>query len=81
MSDTSPPTPRDLGSPLTFAVEHAGGGCVLVVSLPVSHPSNWLGLPTMAVTPSLVADHVRQALARGWKPQESGPAFEVKVSA
>jgi hypothetical protein len=63
-------------SSMIFAVERADRpGTTLVVSLPWAHPSNWLGLPSGAVRPSMVADAIRCALAQGWQPSQPGPTF------
>ena len=67
-------------SPLSFVAELAeGSGALLVVKLPYAHPSNWFDLPGIAVTPGLVAESIRSALASGWKPGRSGPAFQVQA--
>lgn len=63
-------------TPLRFVVHRADRpGSVLVVSLPYAHPGNWLGLPSTAVRPVLVALAVRRALAAGWQPTRPGPPF------
>ena len=69
-------------SPLTLAVEQANSrGSVLVVDLPLPHPSNWMQIPSSGVTPAVVAALIRQALKAGWQPQVRGPQFrfEAKV--
>jgi hypothetical protein len=54
-------------SSLSFVVEKpTRPGGVLVVSTPWMHPGNWLGLPSGAVRPSLVASAITTALAKGW---------------
>jgi hypothetical protein len=64
-------------TPLSFVVEYAERqGAPLVVSLPHAHPGNWLGLPSAVVLPRTVAAAIKQALADGWEPAISGPAFE-----
>ncbi|WP_067832796.1 hypothetical protein [Actinomadura kijaniata] len=67
-------------SPLTFVVERVEEpGALLVVSLPCAHPANWVGLPSATVLPSTVAEGVRTALGRGWRPGRPGPAFRVTL--
>jgi hypothetical protein len=69
-------------TPLTFVVERAdASGAVMVVSLPVAHPRNWLGLQKMAVRPRVVAAAIRQGLAGGWLPMRAGPPFRLAVEA
>jgi hypothetical protein len=68
-------------TPLTFAVELMDAhGAVMVAALPVAHPSNWLGLPTTAVRPGLVASVIRDALAAGWMADRPGSPFTVTVT-
>ena len=69
-------------SGLTLAVEDATpeGGCVLVVSLGVAHPSNWLKLPSRGVTPGEVGEWVQRALILGWQPSEPGRQFLLSAS-
>src|SRR4051794_28118986 len=50
---------------LTFTVQHAGGGSVLVVTCDRPRPDNWLGRPGVIVTPAIVAACIREATA-GW---------------
>lgn len=67
-------------APLTFVAELAERpAAVLVVSLPFAHPSNWLGLPSGTVRPAMVAAAIRRALTGGWRPSESGPAFQLTL--
>ena len=55
-------------APLTFAVERAERpGALLVVSMPCAHPSNWMGLPSGVVLPSVVAHAVEMAVCQGWR--------------
>lgn len=69
-------------SPMTFAVELVGAsGRTLVVSLPWSHPGNWMGAPTGAVRPAMVARVIRLALAQGWRPEAPGSAFTLTLTA
>ncbi len=65
-------------SPVGFAAELAEDARqVLVVSYPVA----WLdsGPPdAVAITPRVVAASIREALARGWEPEQPGTAFAFK---
>jgi hypothetical protein len=65
-------------SNLALAIEGAdsAGGSVLVAELPGLHPSNWLDLPGISVTPKLVTRIIRQALEEGWQPGAQAPSFE-----
>jgi hypothetical protein len=63
---------------LTSAVQHADGdGAVLVVTCDEPRPDNWLGRPGAVVTPRLVAQAIRRALAAGWRPLAAGPVFHL----
>jgi hypothetical protein len=67
-------------SPLTFVVELVEQrGALLVVSLPVAHPGNRLGLPSRPVLPATVSAAVRRALAAGWQPSQPGAAFNLSL--
>jgi hypothetical protein len=69
-------------SPMIFAVESTGTlGQTLVVSLPWAHPGNWMGEPTGAVRPAMVAQAIRLALTRGWQPSARGSAFTLTLAA
>lgn len=49
---------------------------VLVVSLGVSRPDNWLSPHQTSVTPAVVREVIAGALANGWKPNgETKPFF------
>ena len=52
-------------SPLTFAVQPAAGGPVLVVSTAMAHPRNWMGQPAGGIRPAMVAEAVRRAVGSG----------------
>jgi hypothetical protein len=64
-------------SGLFLAVEDAAHpkGSVLVVSLGVAHPSNWLKRSSRAITPAEVSGWVRRALSLGWRPRAPGAQF------
>jgi hypothetical protein len=67
---------------LFLAVEDAAHpkGSVLVVSLGVAHPSNWLKLSSRAITPAEVSGWVRRALSLGWQPRAPGVQFFLSAS-
>lgn len=48
---------------------------VLVVDLGVSRPDNWIAPHQTGVTPGMVRDIIRRALAAGWSPLGAGPPF------
>lgn len=58
--------------PLSFEVERtdAGRHATLVVQLE----------PSAQVLPSTVANAVREALDRGWRPDRQGPPFVLEIS-
>jgi hypothetical protein len=69
-------------SPMTFAVESVDQrGRTLVVSLPWAHTRNWMGAPTGAVRPAMVARAIQHALAEGWQPAAPGSAFTLTLPA
>ncbi len=64
------------GGGLTLAVELADEpGCSLLVGLDSAHPNNLTGEPFDSITPSIVAENIRFALAHGWQSAEDGPKF------
>lgn len=69
-------------SPMTFAVEAVEQhGRTLVVSLPWAHTGNWMGAPTGAVRPAMVARAIQHALAEGWQPAARGSAHMLTLAA
>ncbi|MFC4853661.1 hypothetical protein [Actinophytocola glycyrrhizae] len=67
---------------MTFAVESMDrSGRTLVVSLPWAHPGNWMGKPTGAVRPAVVARAIQHALDRGWRPAAPASAFALDLPA
>ena len=70
---------------MTFAVESVAPvgspGRTLVVSLPWAHPGNWMGEPTGAVRPAMVARAIQLALTQGWQPSARGSAFTLTLDA
>lgn len=67
-------------TPLTFAVElEVGGGSVLVVDLDTPRLDNWHQAPGVVITPKLVEQTIREAIARGWRPQAKGKPQRLRV--
>jgi hypothetical protein len=66
---------------LTFSVQREDGGAVLLVVANGPRPDNWLGRSGAIITPAVVAGAIRRALAAGWRAEESGPAFELVLTA
>jgi hypothetical protein len=63
---------------MTLAVQSlsADARCVLVVSLRISRPDNWISSHQTAVKPAMVREMIAGALASGWRPNSgSGPFF------
>lgn len=67
----------------SVAVERAEppGACALLLGAGFPRPDNWLGEPSISVTPRLVAASIRAALAAGWRPERKGSAFEHPLQA
>ena len=66
--------------PLTFAVEHADTpGQVLSVATRSPRLDNWLNLSGTPVTPLIVEQSVRTALAAGWEPGRSDGVFRLTL--
>ncbi len=55
--------------------EANGPRSVLVVSLCVRRPDNWVAPHQTAVTPAVIRDIVERALAAGWAPTSGGTPF------
>lgn len=65
---------------LSFAVEcETGGGSRLHVNTDVARPDNWVEAQAATVTPSVVAQAIRQALRQGWTPARRAGVFELAV--
>lgn len=62
---------------MTLAIQACTTGprCVLVVNLQVSRPDNWLSPHQTSVTPAVIRDIVRWAVAAGWVPLVAGSPF------
>lgn len=66
--------------PLTFAVEiEAGKGYVLVVDLGTARMDNSFGASGLVITPKLVAQCIREASAKGWRPLVKGRSYVRRV--
>ncbi|MFC4066313.1 hypothetical protein [Actinoplanes subglobosus] len=62
--------------PLSFAIERAGRrGTVLIATL----PAGWHATGSAPAVPSIVAATIREAHARGWRPDTPGPAFPMTM--
>jgi hypothetical protein len=67
---------------LIFAVvSDASPASTLVVSLDTLRPDNWLHAPGASVTPNVVSMAIREALARGWRPEQPGGPFTLQMPA
>lgn len=60
---------------MTLAVQHASDDSqsVLVADLVISRPDNWIAPHQTSVTPQMVRDIIRAAVAAGWDPWSKGP--------
>ena len=67
-------------SPMRLVIERvaAGSRCVLRVELGISRPDNWVRPHKTSLTPSTVADIIRQALKAGWDPSGVTRTFELE---
>lgn len=63
-----------LHSPMAIAVELAEESIkgMLLVNCTVSRPDNWVAPHQTAVTPQVVREAIRAALAAGWQPEAAG---------
>lgn len=67
-------------SKLSFAVTcEQGAGSTLYVSTDMARPDNWVEAPAGTVTPSVVAQAIRQALRQGWSPGQRTGVFELAI--
>ena len=68
-------------APMSFSARAAeGAGSTLRARLDRVRPNHWLNLSgpaTRPLLPSEVASTIRGALAAGWKPGATGPAFDL----
>lgn len=65
---------------LSFAVEcEAGGGSRLHVNTDMARPDNWIEAQAGTITPSVVAQAIRQALRQGWSPAQRAGVFELAI--
>ncbi|WXH27427.1 hypothetical protein WA016_01350 [Myxococcus stipitatus] len=64
-------------TPMRIAVQASTQGPrkVLLVDLSVSRPDNWIARHGTGITPATVRDIIERALAAGWVPCSTGPAF------
>jgi hypothetical protein len=63
---------------MTVAIERLADepGTVLLVSLSVSRPDNWIEPHQTALTPTVVREVITLALRAGWDPDAKGGAYE-----
>jgi hypothetical protein len=67
-------------TPLTFAVElETAKGSVLVVDTGSARPDNWVEATSSTVTPKLVEQCIREAVAKGWRPAAKGKPLTLRV--
>lgn len=64
-------------APMTVAVERIADvpGAVLLVSLRVSRPDNWIAPHQTALRPRTIRAVIATALEAGWRPDAPGSAF------
>jgi hypothetical protein len=68
-------------SPLSFAVENeAAPGTTLLVLTDGPRADNWVEPPGRPVTPAIVEQAIRAALAQGWQSSDQGGAFEISLA-
>jgi hypothetical protein len=61
---------------MTVAVENAEtAGSVLLIHLSHPHPSIGSFITAVSIKPSQIAEYIKNALKRGWKPSRNGSAF------
>jgi hypothetical protein len=66
---------------LHVAVEHTQKrGSVLVIITDRPHPQCWGTKEVKPVTPSDVAEWIRQAVQLGWQPSAIGNTFKVRIA-
>lgn len=67
-------------TPMRVAVQACTTGprSVLLVTLSVSRPDNWIRPHGTSITPARVRDMVERALAAGWEPLRAGPPFAIE---
>ncbi len=66
--------------PLTVSIQtERDPKCVLMVYTDRPRADNWLDRASIAITPAMVAEFIRDALAQGWLPTQPGSAFRLQV--
>ena len=53
---------------------------ILLVTLNVDRPDNWIQPHQTGVTPSVVKDIIESAIGNGWVPSSGGSAFQYNYS-
>ncbi|WKN41030.1 hypothetical protein [Tunicatimonas pelagia] len=65
---------------IRLAVEHIEYcGSVLVVYTDRKHPKDWATTGVVPVTPSDVANWIRQSIKMGWNPKINGKQYLIKI--
>ena len=67
-------------SPMTISVQKADSPSpkVLLVTLNVSRPDNWIAGHQTQITPRMIKMMINGALADGWNPDDGGSVFAWK---
>ena len=69
-------------NPLSFAVaDESSAGTTLIVQLSGPRPEKWLTEPEATVTPVIIQQAVRSALARGWRATQRGAPYILELAA
>ncbi|TDF35664.1 hypothetical protein EYS14_19865 [Alteromonadaceae bacterium M269] len=64
-------------SPMIIVIEsNIAPSCVLKVILSAPRKDNWLGEPSMQVTPKDIKGFIEKAMSEGWEPHKNGGVFE-----
>lgn len=67
---------------LTIAIERTepSSSCILLIDTETPRPDADMAPTDISVTPSMIADWIRQALQSGWIPDQVGSAFKLQVA-
>ena len=69
---------QDYGGPMVFAAQRVGvKGSVLVATLAMNRDPYWGDIHQESVTPRIVAECIRKAIAEGWAPSSPGKPFQL----
>ncbi len=65
---------------IRLAVEHAKyRGSVLVIYTDRKHPKDWATTEVIPITPSDVAEWIKQVIKIGWNPKINGEQYSIKI--